>query len=300
MTLENKIKSFAGKASSLVLAGAIGMSSMLATGCSKRHANKVLGSPVNAITEQTSGYSFCGDSIEASIIPAYRPVNEVTVKTTLPDGTFSTEYLTDSDGDGKYTKKISPTTQYGNYNFEFEATSGQQDETVQATVPVCMNEAQSDSALEQAIKQISPNALQLAVGSYYSDAHDPTQIADDEIMSYWGPNCVGATGYNPDIVDVTLEIKKSDPLGGPPAYGRFYAIDVQGSKTDTLDNAKKDYMHSVWAGHLFLEPVKSVNDIVSKLQSEKSNKWQQLRSDGAGAPRVRNSVACSSQFIRNR
>jgi hypothetical protein len=231
-----------------------------------------LGTKINGVTTAPSSYVFSGQNAEVKFKPTGKPYQKVEGTYHNPGEDYCCwQELTDDDGDGEYNLNISSTPSPGDYKAKFKTTCGlTSKESDEETIPVYMNESQSDSALEEAVQEMG--IANMAHDQYYfQSGGDPTTISENEIMSEWGPNFVDIG----EEFDIMLGMK-CDRARGPPTYEGLYYIDIKGSNNETFNQAKKDKVNGNYNGYLFLDPVKSVDDIKTRLQEEKDDSWPQV------------------------
>ena len=219
------------------------------SGCGK--SINPLGAKIPAQVTRSADYNFSGDTIEATIMPSEKPYQYIEVAVKKPGDADFGAYEKLSG----FTKSIATTT-YGNYDFKFKIISDQNETASENTVeiPVYMNEAQSDAALEQAIQEIGVNASTATKG---------------EIKGYEMNGTTGSYEFDADDVEIRCR--------GPPAYAGFYWFDIQGSKTDTLNQAKKNYINGgLGGGYLFIAPVMSKDEIKNRILQEKNANWPDI------------------------
>jgi hypothetical protein len=220
------------------------------------------------------GDIFNGEGTYFKITSANANAADVSVKT--PSGSYGAyEALSKSGSD--FTKSITATSEYGDYKAKFRLSL---DRTVmnevvdvadEATSKVFMNEVDSDAALERVAKKIGISGM-AHDQSYLDSGKDPTTVADNNIMGYWGPNR-NVIGYMNDIV---LSIKKSEPIRGAPEYEGYYLIDIKGSASETYDSAKKSAINGTSNGYIFMNPLQKDEDIENRLIQEKNSSWPEI------------------------
>jgi hypothetical protein len=233
----------------VMLTGSMALSPFLG-GCGK--SINPLGGKIQATTSRSADYNFCGDTIEAAVTPIETPYQSVEVAVKKPgDADYSAYEQLTTPVSGTFKKSLATLT-YGTYQFKFRIISDRNDTANEhlAEVPVYMNEAQSDAALEQAINDIGVNASTTTKG---------------EIRGY----TMNSTffGYVSDVAPLTIRCR------GPPTYVGSYCIDVQGSKNDTLNENKKNTITSGGEGYIFISPVTSKDEIKSRILQEKNANW---------------------------
>ena len=234
----------------VMLAGSMALAPFIG-GCGR--SINPLGGKIQATTSRSADYNFCGDTIEAAVTPIETPYQRVEVAVKKPgDADYSAYEQLTNPVSGTFKKSLATLT-YGAYQFKFRIISDRNDTANEhlAEVPVYMNEAQSDAALERAINEIGVNASTTTKG---------------EIKSV---NINYNSGIIGSIVDAMITIR----CRGPPFYNGGYAIDVQGSKSETFEQTRKDAMNNLGEGYIFISPVMSKDEIKSKVTQEKNANW---------------------------
>jgi len=242
----------------VMLAGSMALSPFLG-GCGK--AINPLGAKINAQVSRSADYNFSGETIQASITPTERPYQKVEVAVQKPGDADFSAYET-LIGNGTYTKNLTTST-YGNYKFKFHIVSdknGTASENI-VEVPVYMNEAESDAALEQAINEIGVNAATTTKG----------EIKDYDINNKkFGPsfNLKGEPVYSDGRIDIRCR--------GPPTYVGFYYIYIKSSRNDDPpSNIELDGL-SPPDGNIKSSPIMSKDEIKSRILQEKNANWSQI------------------------
>ena len=212
----------------------------------------------------SSGYIFSGDNTSFSIASNANGA-EIAVKKPTDSNYSAYEALTKS---GSSFTKTQVTSGPGDYNAKFRLSLDRtvMNEVIEssqvATSKVYMNEAESDAALEQAVKEVGLNSNS-----------DPLLIPNNEIRQYWTNTDGAGTG---NIEDIVLLIKKDPPIRGPPTYSGYYGVNVKGYTSDTYNPAVKTAYNISHEGYIFIDPVQSKDEIKNRLLQEKSNGWPEI------------------------
>lgn len=235
--------------------------------CQNSNVINPLAPEISNAVYQNSGTKFSGDTITAGITPTEKPYQKVEGRTQRPTEDWSNyQELTDSDNDGNYDLSLSSTPYPGDYNFQFRTQTGnRQTESDIVTVPVYMNEEQSDSALEQAIQEI--NVHPELVGT---PAPVPTAETKGLIKAYEINSNYGTRNYD-GIIYIHC--------GNGPFYTEMYFMNVKGFNSDGMSQADIDNVKPPY-GVLEIGPVKIKDEIKDAILTEKNittpHSWPQL------------------------
>ena len=213
-----------------------------------------LGTKINGVTTAPSSYVFSGQNAEIKFKPSEKPYQKVEGAYQRP-GEAWTEYqeLTDEDSDGEYNLNISSTPNPGDYKAKFKTTCGlTSKESDEETVPIYMNEVQSDSALEEAIYEIGVDSMTTTTG---------------DIKKMWKNSIFYDSNPNHEV-DALLDIR----CRGPPFWRGYHGIIIQGSDNDTqsANQATIDAFHANLDGCIYIPPVKTKEEIKNKILDEKN------------------------------
>jgi len=212
-----------------------------------------LGTKINGVTTAPSSYVFSGQNAEIKFKPSEKPYQKVEGAYQRPGEDWTSYQELTADNNSEYNLDISSTPSPGDYKAKFRTTCGlTSKESDEETIPVYMNEAQSDSALEEAINEIGVNPLTTTKGEI--------KTFDKNFNGYGG---------RPDLyVDGFLDIRYI-----PVDPSRYHGIIVQGSNSDTqtANQGAIDLYHGNGDGCIFIPPVKSKDEIKNKILQEKNS-----------------------------